>query len=359
MVSATFALMCRLHDEGRDHIWGYYVRNLARPLWLAQAANNVDVLVGNPPWLAYRFMPAAMQATFKGLSDSRNLWAGAASAPHQDLSALFVTRCAELYLRRGGRFGFVMPLAALSRRQFAGFRAGRHRASLAFGQPWDLHAVTPSFFPPRVRCLRPAGRGQQAADDATRGVGRPGPGGQRLPRCRRALPHPGGNGCPRPASDGDIAVCGAVRQRRHDLPQGPARGRAAGHRPRGRSWPPEKRPWRDMPALEGVVETQFIRPLLQGDSVTPYRLRAPRLAVIPWDGSRLLSGLDDQLLDYPGLARWWRQAEQAWNAHRASDRLSLAGQLDFRRKLSQQFPLPRASRRLQRQWHVPHRRARR
>ena len=25
-----------LHDEGRDHIWSYYVRNLARPLWLAR-----------------------------------------------------------------------------------------------------------------------------------------------------------------------------------------------------------------------------------------------------------------------------------------------------------------------------------
>ena len=40
-----------------------------------------------------------------------------------------------------------MPLAALSRRQFAGFRAGRYRVKVAFGQPWDLHAVKPSFFP--------------------------------------------------------------------------------------------------------------------------------------------------------------------------------------------------------------------
>ena len=125
VVAATFEIMCRLHDEGRNHIWGYYVRNLARPIWLAQAANRVDVLVGNPPWLAYRYMPVSMQVAFRELSQSRNLWAGATVATHQDLSGLFVAKCVELYLRApGGRFGFVMPLAALSRRQFAGFRTG-------------------------------------------------------------------------------------------------------------------------------------------------------------------------------------------------------------------------------------------
>ena len=85
-VAQTFETMCRLHDEGRDHIWGYYVRNLARPVWLTQPANRVNVLVGNPPWLAYRYMPAAMQASFRELSDNRNLWAGSTVATHQDLS---------------------------------------------------------------------------------------------------------------------------------------------------------------------------------------------------------------------------------------------------------------------------------
>ena len=54
VIKETFRTMCRLHDEGRNHIWGYFVRNLARPMWLAREANRVDVLVGNPPWLAYR-----------------------------------------------------------------------------------------------------------------------------------------------------------------------------------------------------------------------------------------------------------------------------------------------------------------
>ena len=73
----------------------------------------------------------------------------------------------------------------------------------------------------------------------------------------------------------------------------------------------------------------------------PYRLLPPRLAVIPWDGKKLLAGADDdQIGDYPGLAAWWRKAEEIWNEYRASDRLTLLGQIDYRHKLSQQFPPP-------------------
>src|SRR5262249_3541435 len=70
----TFRTLCDLHDEGRDHIWSYYVRNLARPWWLALPQNRVDRLIGNPPWLAFRFMTAKMQATFREYSDERGLW---------------------------------------------------------------------------------------------------------------------------------------------------------------------------------------------------------------------------------------------------------------------------------------------
>ena len=63
-------------------------------------------------------------------------------------------------------------------------------------------------------------------------------------------------------------------------------------------------------------------------------------AVVPWDGRRLLHSGDDRVDLYPGLAAWWRGAEAVWMQHRSSDRLSLVQQLDFRRKLSNQFPAP-------------------
>ncbi len=352
VVAQTFEIMCRLHDEGRDHIWGYYVRNLARPVWLTQPANRVNVLVGNPPWLAYRYMPAAMQTAFRELSDTRNLWAGPGVATHQDLSGLFVARCTELYLQPGGRFGFVMPLAALSRSQFAGFRAGRYRypVKVAFGQPWDLHAVKPSFFPVPACVVF----GEQAdtsvplASPAEKWSGRlPLPNASweiAEPYITRATETEQSTGpgispyAPRFAQGATVVprVLFMV-QSRPSSTLGTGAGRTAVRSQRSTT---EKRPWSELDPLDDVVENGFIRPIYLGDNVLPFRLLATRLAVIPWDGKKLLDGSDDQIDDYPGLASWWRKAEQVWDANRSSDRMTLRERLDYRRGLSHQFPAP-------------------
>ena len=70
----------------------------------------------------------------------------------QDLSPFFVARSIELYLRPDGRFGFVMPLAALSRQTYKGFRAGdfsspSEECAVQFNTPWDLYCVDPDPFP--------------------------------------------------------------------------------------------------------------------------------------------------------------------------------------------------------------------
>jgi hypothetical protein len=87
----------------------------------------------------------------------RSTTSTAASKSHQDLSGLFLIRAVELYLKPEGRFAFVLPFAALSRRQFAGFRRGRYdtptgEVVVAFDTPWDLHKVKPNLFrvPPSV-----------------------------------------------------------------------------------------------------------------------------------------------------------------------------------------------------------------
>ena len=152
IIETTFKTMCRLHDEGRNHIWGYYVRNLARPLWLSRRGNQVDVLVGNPPWLAFRHMTSDMQDVFRSMSEQRKLWAGAQLASHQDLSALFAVRACELYLRKGGHFAFVLPNAAIDREHYAGFRTGIYGGqggvlTVAFSPSWDLRRIRPHFFP--------------------------------------------------------------------------------------------------------------------------------------------------------------------------------------------------------------------
>ena len=101
----------------------------------------------------------------------------------------------------------------------------------------------------------------------------------------------------------------------------------------------DKKPWKDLPALEGVVETEFIRPVLLGESVLPFRIAETFEAVIPRDREGLMDGQSDRLDAYEGLASWWRRAEAIWEKHRSSDRLTLIEQLDYQSKLEQQFPI--------------------
>ncbi|MDX2679937.1 N-6 DNA methylase [Streptomyces sp. NY05-11A] len=151
-ITAAFQLLCELVDEERNHIWSYYVRNLARPMWLSMAENRVDVLIGNPPWLSYRHMPKDMQDRFKEMCQSRELWRGDEVATHQDLSGLFIARAVQQYLANGGTFAFVVPNPVLDRPYWSGFRAGDYPdfnepVRVQFDGSWDLRRLRPHFFP--------------------------------------------------------------------------------------------------------------------------------------------------------------------------------------------------------------------
>src|SRR3954447_22823226 len=72
-----------------------------------------------------------------------------------------------------------MPLAALSRRQFAGFRKGRFatasgEVAVAFETPWDLHAIKPNLFrvPPSVISGSRADKAMTLPSDAEQWSGR-------------------------------------------------------------------------------------------------------------------------------------------------------------------------------------------
>src|SRR5437660_12072136 len=97
-------------------------------------------------------MTSDMQESFRSMSEARGLWAGAEIATHQDLSALFAVRTCELYLRDGGRFGLVLPNAAVDREHYSGFRSGDYGGkagvvAVAFDPSWDLRRIRPHFFP--------------------------------------------------------------------------------------------------------------------------------------------------------------------------------------------------------------------
>ena len=138
---AIIAVYRRLREyiaSGRNNVWQWYIANLVQPLRLANMP--VSRLVGNPPWVVYnamdnfcprcggnnldcRHLPGRQDA-FRQHAADRALWAGAHLATQNDLAATFVATCVDYYLQTGGKFGFVLPYAALRARQWAPFRTG-------------------------------------------------------------------------------------------------------------------------------------------------------------------------------------------------------------------------------------------
>ena len=149
----TYEVMRRLQNEGRNHIWGYVARNLARPVWLASETQKADIVIGNPPWVSFRYMSMDFKKRFRDECRTAKLWVGGKVATQQDLASYFYIRAALLYMRRTGRIALVMPYAAMSRQSYAAFRKGevaqaRHVAfRLLFTEAWVFGPDVQPLFP--------------------------------------------------------------------------------------------------------------------------------------------------------------------------------------------------------------------
>jgi hypothetical protein len=363
ILTETFNLLCDLHAEGRDHIWSFFVRNQVRPLWFSLPGRRVDVLIGNPPWVSYRHMTEAMQSKFQSFCTQRNLWHGRTVATHQDLVALFTVRACELYLKDGGTFGLVTPLAVLDRKHYEGFRAGNwgtfERGEIT--EWWDLEKVRPQPFPV------PAGVafGVHHAYD---GVGI-GSGDEPLhgsPSTKEAfagrsaatweatapqLTHTTEPCVGRSVDDTAASPYAEVtRQGANLVPRylflvdrvtgGGKLGHAASKQPIvSRRSSQEKRPWKNRPDLHGSVEKQFIHTTLLGESIAPFRILNPVETVLPVTNGHPMeqSAIDKN----PGLAQWWKAANAEWDEHKTGQNrangVTLTQQADHMGKLTRQL----------------------
>jgi hypothetical protein len=346
----TFRKLCELHDLHRNHIWGYYARNLARPMWLSFEKNNVDILIGNPPWLTYNDMTPDMQEAFRARSKDRGLWSG---ARNHDLSLYFVVRSVERYLKRGGKFAFVLPLATLSRQYAQGFRSGnwsgtRTNTYAAFLNPWDLDGVKPPIFPV-PSCVVMGSRSHNSPEP--------------LPQSTKTFSGnlPGGNVSWSVAA-GRLSIgigtstisSGAQSPYASEFEAGakidprvlfvveaanpsPLGAPAGTRRVQSRRTNLEKDPWKSTPSIVENVEEQFLRPLLLGESIVPFRIVSSVECVTPWLDGRLLTTQDDNIDSFPGLADWWKRAEQLRLLNRSSTKFSLNERYNFQTRLSRQL----------------------
>jgi hypothetical protein len=353
-LGVTYELFDRLRREGRDTIWSYVARNLSRPLSLATRSGWAHVLVGNPPWVAFRHMSADLQTRFKALAKGEQIYEYRAPSQN-DLCALFAVRASHLYLRPAGKLAFVLPLAALTRLQFEKFRTGRFGSSnIAWDDAWVMdESVVPLFPVPscavfgRKRALAQkmpdkvrAYSGSLPIRDAPELVAdehliqidsAPAPavaqakGGSEYRKLFRC----GANLFPRMLvlverkSSGRLGTNPAaplVTSRRNSL---------------------EKKPWSEVAALESKVEKEFLRPVLLGESILPYRMFQSFEGVIPVnDKGEVLSSKSASDGGNFDLAIWLSEAEKVWEKYGKKSR-TFVKQINYINQLSSQFPIPK------------------
>ena len=353
----TYETFDRLRREGRDTIWAYVARNLSRPLAFAADSGWANVIVGNPPWVAFRHMSDDLQKRFKELAKGERVYVGGKLATQNDLSALFTVRASHLYLRPSGTIAFVLPLAAMTRGQFDKFRRGSFSSyAIAWEEAWTMDdSVEPLF--PVPSCVM-IGRKRATARKAPERVraysgtlpmrDAPEELADRRLTVRENAPAPteakfeGGSPYRSWFRQGATLVprmlCFVERK-----PVGRLGGNASAPIVTSRRSPLEKPPWKHVDSLEGQIGIDFLRPALLGESILPHRLFKIFEAVIPVaDDGRVLDAeaAASAKRGHDSLAAWMRKAEAVWEKNKsASTKVSLSSQFDFYGKLASQFPI--------------------
>jgi hypothetical protein len=115
---------------------------------LTSLFNQFDIVIGNPPWLSFRFVEKGeYQDYLKHLIvNELGLLEGAGHLiTHLELATLFFARCAALYLKRSGKIGFVLPRSIFAADQHDRFRRSCGMGNTTLTEVWDLEGVSPLF----------------------------------------------------------------------------------------------------------------------------------------------------------------------------------------------------------------------
>jgi hypothetical protein len=351
----TYVTFDKLRREGRDSVWAYVARNLSRPLAFSAAGGWANIVVGNPPWVAFRHMSPDLQKRFKELADGERVYVGGKLATQNDLCALFTVRAAALYLRSAGRIAFVLPLAALTRGQFEKLRSGSfHSGKIQWDEAWTMDdSVQPLFpvpscavfgrrrataksMPDTVRAFSgtlPLRDAHEAVADACLRVVSDAP-------ALSTAKHSGGSAYRESFKNGaTLFPRMLVFVERRQMGRLGANPSAPSVESRRSSQ--EKQPWKELPGIENQVEAECLHPVLLGESLLPYRIFRPLEGVLPITNrgevlnskAALERGLDH-------LAGWMRKAERVWNENRTAN-VSLVENFDYYGKLASQFPVPK------------------
>ncbi|HOU95571.1 MAG TPA: N-6 DNA methylase [Bacteroidales bacterium] len=132
-------------EQDQDTIWAFILKNIYKPLFLK---DKFDFVIGNPPWLSFRYADPEYQKFLKEqITKNYKLLSGRGELiTHLELATLFLLRTADLYLKNNGTISFVLPRSIFTADQHDALRQGIFKGvNLIFREIWDLESTKPLF----------------------------------------------------------------------------------------------------------------------------------------------------------------------------------------------------------------------
>jgi len=356
----------------KDSIWSFIIRNSYRP---AMLRGGFDFIIGNPPWLSYRFVAdpdyqdeikRRAVTLYKIAPTKGKLFT------QMELATVFLAHSMATFATPKGRLAFVMPRSVLNADQHQNLIERKYSPTAKFKLTgyWDLRKVQPLFGVPscvlfadfstspgdpsdRLKVLEWEGKlplrdlSWVRAEKALGAVKKTGTviylGG------RSALStEKGDKAKSKPSPYQAKFKQGATIVPRsfyfvhiEDLP--------SPIDPSAQYWAitdPEqakqaKKPYTDV-NLSGLIEGRFIYTTALSRHLLPFALMKPSPVVLPLESKNgsLLVQTSKQLSDqgFREFGKWMRKAEDTWREKRGSkaDKQSLYERLDYQRELTRQ-----------------------
>lgn len=112
--------LVELHKKNWDGIWIRIVANFM----LVGRIKNIDLIVGNPPWVKWEFLPQEYAEKIKSLCIDRHIFSGQTymGAISLNICALIANVTASTWLSQNGVLAFLMPQTLMTQDSYAGFR---------------------------------------------------------------------------------------------------------------------------------------------------------------------------------------------------------------------------------------------
>lgn len=135
-----------LIDAGLDSIWMFMLSNIYAPIALSQS--KFDMIVGNPPWIAMRYIG---NKNYQDFLKEKTLSFGLLNSSqthlftHMEMATIFFCNAIDMYLHDKGLIAFVMPRSVLTGAlHHAKFKDFKRPASRLI-KIYDLENVSPLF----------------------------------------------------------------------------------------------------------------------------------------------------------------------------------------------------------------------